>query len=203
MQRGKFIVFEGTDGSGKTTQAIKLYEYLTSMGIPCERTFEPTNRPVGALLRKYLKGDYSTCERTIASLFIADRLDHITNPEGILAKLNAGITVVCDRYYFSSMAYNCISEDIDWVRNLNMAARELLAPDLVLFLSMPIDVMENRIACREYKEIYETPEYQRRVYERYIEAFSKVPDPMVRINCARTIDEVAADVRTAVEELYK
>lgn len=203
MERGKFIVLEGIDGSGKSTHAKLLCEALRERGIPCEHTFEPTDRPVGALLRRYLKGELKTCERTIAGLFLSDRLDHITHPEGLLAKLNAGISIVCDRYYFSSIAYNCISESIEWVRNLNMAARELLAPDLVIFLNIPAEIMEKRLERRDYKEIYENLDNQRKVRARYFEAFKAVDDPVAVIDCCREKIDVAKDVLHTALKLYK
>ena len=105
--KGKFIVFEGTDGSGKSTQMKLLAKYLKGKGIECLLTHEPTDSPFGGVLRACLTGRIETDERAIAALFAADRLDHITNPGiGIQQHLDAGITVLCDRYYFSTHAYN-------------------------------------------------------------------------------------------------
>ena len=77
--KGKFIVFEGTDGSGKSTQMKMLGKYLKTKGIPVYGTHEPTESPFGALLRSCLTGRVEADERAIAALFAADRIDHITN----------------------------------------------------------------------------------------------------------------------------
>ena len=102
-QRGKFIVFEGIDGSGKSTQVRILQERLKAAGVYCDTTMEPTGSPIGSLIRQVLTGRLKMDKRVIASLFTADRLDHLLNDvNGILAEINQGITVISDRYYFSS-----------------------------------------------------------------------------------------------------
>lgn len=204
MERGKLIVLEGIDGSGKSTHAHLLCERLRRSGVPCEHTFEPTDHEIGQLLRRYLKGELHTCERTIASLFVADRLDHITREkDGLLAWLNAGTSVVCDRYYYSSLAYNCISEDMQWVAQLNLAAKQLLQPDLVVYLDLPVSSLEQRLINRGFKEIYETAEYQREVSRRYNEAFAMWDDNVVRVACNRGRQEVQEDIWRAVKALYR
>jgi len=203
MQRGKFIVLEGTDGSGKSTHAKLLAAALGERNIPTMHTFEPTDRPVGQLLRRYLKGEISTCERTIAGLFLADRLDHITHPEGLIATLDKGITVICDRYYYSSIAYNCMSESTEWVTSLNMAAKELLSPDLVIYLDLSPEEMEKRLVNRDYKEIYETVEYQRKVRARYMDALNALGDRVALVPCNRPKPQVAEDVLRAALSLWE
>ena len=146
MERGKFIVFEGTDGTGKSSHARWLAEYLQKNGVPCALTFEPTDSEIGALLRAFLKGEKQAGEKVIASLFLADRLDHITKQGGLLDTLNNGINVVCDRYFLSSVAYNCPSESPEYVIELNKAATELLTPDLTIYLDMPLEKLSERIA---------------------------------------------------------
>ena len=198
MNKGKLIVLEGIDGSGKSSHAKMLYETLLRGGIDAVLTCEPTQGAIGALLRRYLKGELHADERTIAALFLADRLDHIQQPDGLLDHIERGQTVVCDRYYYSSIAYNCASESIDWVRDINRAAAQLLRPDLVVFLDLPVEVMEQRLEKRGFKEIYETVDYQRRVRARYMQAFAETSDPVVCINCNRPKPQVAQDVWEAV-----
>ena len=197
--RGKFIVFEGIDGSGKSSHARLLAERLQREGVEVERTFEPTDGAIGTLLRRYLKGEIASSERAIASLFLADRLDHIQKEGGLLATLERGVTVVCDRYLYSSVAYNCGSESVEWVADLNQAAHDLLRPDLVVYLDLPVAVMEQRLQNRSYKEIYETVAYQRRVQERYVEALARWHDNVVRVDCDRAKPEVAEAVWQAVK----
>ena len=202
MERGKFIVLEGTDGSGKSTHARLLAAALAERGIPTWHTFEPTDRPIGQLLRRYLKGEIATCERAIASLFLADRLDHISQPDGLKAQLDKGLTVICDRYYYSSIAYNCMSESTEWVTELNKAAREQLAPDLVIYLDLSPEVMEQRLVHRDYKEIYETVDYQRKVRARYLKALADLGDKVAVIPCDRAKPVVAQDVLDAALTLW-
>ena len=90
------------------------------------------------MLRACLTGRIETDERAIAALFAADRLDHITNPvNGIQKHLDAGITVLCDRYYFSSLAYNGGLVSAEWVAQLNAQAMQLLRADLTVFIDRP------------------------------------------------------------------
>lgn len=198
MERGKFIVLEGIDGSGKSSHATWLAERLAKEGFPVVRTCEPTDGEIGTLLRRYLKGEIKASERTVATLFLADRLDHIQKSGGLLDLLASGRNVVCDRYLYSSIAYNCASESIEWVAALNQTAHDLLRPDLVVYLDLPAAVMEQRLMHRNYKEIYETVAYQRQVIARYREAFGVWEDNVVKVDCNRPKADVAEDVWRAV-----
>ena len=203
MERGKFIVLEGIDGSGKSSHANLLTERLAKEGYPVVHTFEPTDGAIGTLLRRYLKGEIEASERTIAALFLADRLDHIQKVGGLLDLLASGQNVVCDRYLYSSIAYNCASEGIDWVAGINASAHDLLRPDLVVYLDLPLSVMEQRLQHRNFKEIYETVAHQRKVIERYQEAFSVWTDDVVRVDCNRAKADVAEDVWAAVRRVVE
>ena len=200
MERGKFIVFEGTDGTGKSANARVLYEYLTGKGIPCVLTFEPTDGDIGKLLREYLKGEKKGDEKAIAALFLADRLDHITKPNGLLETINKGTTVICDRYFLSSVAYNCPSEKAEYVVNMNKAATDLLSPDLTIYLDMPLEKLGERISKRGAVDIYENLEYQRKVKQRYDEGIRYLASPLVIVNSDRAKSDVASDIRRAVKK---
>ena len=180
--RGKFIVFEGTDGSGKSTQIKLLAKYLEGNGIPCYLTREPTDSPFGALLRSCLNGRVETDEYTIAAMFASDRLDHVHNQvNGMLKKLDEGMTVLCDRYYLSSFAYNGGFVDTDWVISLNEAARRALKPDLTVFLDVPIEEAMRRVNRRGETDRYETLDRQIRIREKYFELFARFKDENVKI----------------------
>ena len=202
MEKGKLIVLEGIDGSGKSSHVALLAERLDKEGYKAARTAEPTDGAIGTLLRRYLKGELAASERTIAALFLADRLDHIQKAGGLLDMVREGYVVVCDRYLYSSIAYNCASEGVDWVADINRAAHDLLKPDLVVYLNLPLAVMEQRLQHRNFKEIYETVAYQRKVLERYEEAFSVwADDVVVKVGCNRPKADVAEDVWRAVRSI--
>lgn len=172
--KGKFIVFEGTDGSGKSTQMKMLAKYLAGKGVPCFSTREPTDSPFGALLRSCLTGRVETDEHTIAAMFAADRLDHINNGvNGIKKKLLGGETVLCDRYYFSSFAYNGGFVPLEWVVELNRPAMEALRPDLVVYLDLPPEDGMKRVARRGETDRYETLEKQKKIHDNYLEVFKR------------------------------
>lgn len=202
--RGKFIVFEGLDGSGKTTQMKMLSKFLESKGLPCFSTHEPTDSPFGALLRSCLTGRIDTDEKAIAALFAADRLDHILNPvNGIEKKLGEGVNVFCDRYYFSSFAYNGEFVPFDWVVELNRPAREILRPDLTVFIDLPSEESMKRVARRKETERYETTEKQKKIRERFFGAFEKFPEEKLAVVASEEEKEkTQAKIREAVLPLF-
>lgn len=197
-------MFEGTDGSGKSTQMRMLGSYLEGKGVPVWYTREPTgDLPIGNLLRSCLTGKISTNEYTIAALFAADRLDHIYAENGILKKLEAGYTVLCDRYYLSSFAYNGGIVPLEWVIELNRQAMEAMRPDLVVYLDLPVEEAMRRIARRGEKERYETLERQRITREKYFEMFERFKDTenvaVVPSECDRELTQKR--IRELVEAL--
>lgn len=201
--RGKFIVFEGIDGSGKSTHARLLKEKLEAQGHRVWLTCEPTDGEAGKLLRRCLTGASDLPEKAIAGLFMTDRLDHILRPsEGILAHLEKGEIVLCDRYYFSSFAYNSMFAPMDWIIEINRFARESLRPDLTLFLDIPPESFASRMTDRGERERYEKTETLRRVRDNYLKAFASLPDEKVAIvDNARPIQEAAAEVLSLAEKV--
>ncbi len=195
---GKFLVFEGIDGSGKTTQVQKVYQRLKDQGCDITATFEPTDGPVGSLIRKMLSGEMPTDQRTIASLFAADRTDHLVNPAtGIRKLMDEGKTIVCDRYYFSSYAYHAQYIDMDWVIQANSLNAEILRPDATLFIDVDPDVCIERIrAGRESLEIYEKIDIMKKVRDNYFKAFDRLKhqETVIIIDGNDTQDKVAAKV---------
>ena len=120
MERGIFIVFEGIDGAGKSTQAKILAERLKSLGRQVVMTAEPTDLPSGRELRKVLCGDIKKSDCEIAAMFTLDRIAHNVDAErGIEKMLSEGICVICDRYYYSTLAYQGSLIDYAWVKSLN------------------------------------------------------------------------------------
>ena len=204
LNRGKFIVFEGTDGSGKSTQIKLLAKYLESKGIPCYTTHEPTDSPFGSLLRTCLNGRVETDEYTIASMFAADRLDHIfNNLNGMKKKLEDGITVICDRYYLSSFAYNGGFVDTEWVISLNQAAMKTLPPDLTIFIDISTEESMRRVSSRSETDRYETFDRQSKIRKKYFELFERFKEENVHIvSSEMDKDSTQAHIRKIIKEEF-
>ncbi|MGO9832552.1 MAG: dTMP kinase [Myxococcaceae bacterium] len=141
-RRGRFVVLEGLDGAGTTTQAALLARALRRAGHRVVLTREPSPGPVGVLLRQALGwrgGRGALSEAALALLFAADRLDHLTST--VEPALALGAVVVSDRYVLSSFAYQGRVLDREWLETLNAQAP---APDLTLFLEVPPSVAAAR-----------------------------------------------------------
>lgn len=159
---GRFIVFEGLDGSGQTTQAQLLTKWFQEKrGQLAYYTKEPTDGPVGALLKLVLSRRLGCAksnkehdpldEITMALFFAADRSDHLNNE--IFPKLKQEIHVIGDRYYLSSLAYQSVLADYEWIEEIN---RHTIQPDLTFFLDVPPALCVKRMqAQRWHVEIYE------------------------------------------------
>lgn len=173
MKRGGFIAFEGIDGSGKSTQSALLIQRLRREGIPCYATMEPTDSPIGSLIRQIMTGRIKTDNKVIAALFAADRLDHLLNEvDGIAAKIDEGTTVVTDRYYFSSYAYNSVHMPMDWVIKANEQSSAILRPSVTVFIDVEPDTALERIAKNRFRqELFEKKTMLVKVRENYMKAF--------------------------------
>ena len=168
--RGAFIVFEGVDGSGKSTHIHALARKLRAEGHVCYETREPTDGPVGSIVHQCMMGRVDADPHTIASLFAADRVDHVYNEyNGILKKVESGVTVLADRYVLSSLAYNGSEVSSDWIWQLNAHVLEVMPPDCTVFIDIDPALAMHRIDRREDKEKYETLQMLTRVRERYLD----------------------------------
>jgi dTMP kinase len=164
-QDGYFITLEGIDGSGTTTQLASIKEFLVAQGRTVHTTCEPSSLPMGRMLRQALTGDLPLASDTMAALFAADRLDHISRE--ILPALDNGDIVVSDRYLMSSLAYQSLEVPMDWVQKLNCRA---LRPDLTFFFRVSPDVALSRRQKRGAKEErFEANDFQVQVAQRYEE----------------------------------
>ncbi len=176
MNKNLFIAFEGIDGSGKSTQVKMLSEKLIEAGHKVYTTFEPTDSPIGVMIRNIFSHKMEADHRVIAGLFVADRLDHLLNKSnGILKKLEEGYTVITDRYYFSSYAYHGTHMDMDWVIEANSLSADLLRPDLNIFIDVAPEISMQRInKGRSSVELYETLDNLIQVKQKYFEAMEKL-----------------------------
>lgn len=176
--QGRFIVFEGIDGSGKSTQIQNISRLLVERGVKAYTTFEPTDGPVGKLIRQMLTGKVKVDQRTIASLFAADRTDHLTHEiDGIKEKVDQGEVVLCDRYYFSSYAYHAQHVDLEWVIQANALNAEILRPDITVFIDVDPETCFERIEkSRTGLEMYEKIDIMKKVRQNYFQAFDRLKD---------------------------
>ncbi len=175
MNTSKFIVLEGIDGSGTTTQARLLSQRLNQAGCQVHVTCEPTDEPIGRVIRTILRGSYPAHNDTLAYLFAADRHDHLYHPQkGVLHHLNNGSWVVCDRYLFSSLAYQSLSCGMELVSQLN---NNFPLPGITFFLDLSHEVSMKRLEGRDtQREVFEHAEFQQQVSQRYREVFEQYRD---------------------------
>ena len=172
-------MLEGLDGSGTTTQMKLLAERLERDGRPHSATWEPTDGPVGSLIRSILSKETPAHPRTVALLFAADRNEHLYEPgTGIAERTKRGEIVICDRYLFSSLAYQSLESDPDYVLSLNSA---FPLPQLLVFLDTPVEVCQERLARRGSAELYDGFTFQSRVRAEYLKAIERFRGTGMRI----------------------
>jgi dTMP kinase len=210
-RRGRFVVLEGIDGAGTTTQAARLGDKLRSMRVPVRTTREPSDGPIGTMVRQVLTGRIVTPGgrapgwATMALLFAADRMDHVeAEIEPFVA---AGGVMISDRYDASSLAYQSVMSGtggdvaIEWIRTLN---RHVARPDLTIVLDLPPDDAAVRREQRgEAAQLYEQNEVQRALAAFYKDLARHLPDDRVVIIDARgSIDEVQERVYGAYKSAF-
>jgi dTMP kinase len=210
---GAFIVIEGTDGTGSTTQARILVDRLShSTQRVVKLTCEPSGGPIGTLLRQALshrlvvpskEGPRAPDWRTMALLFAADRMDHLDSL--VEPTLRDGGVVVSDRYVLSSLAYQSATsgegdQSLPWLTAINSRAR---TPDLTVVLTLSEQAAARRRAVRGgEKELYEETSLQERLVVLYGRARELLPNQrVVFVDASGTIDDVATSVWAAVAEL--
>jgi dTMP kinase len=198
-----FVVLEGTDGSGTSTQLELLKRRFAAPGRalpPLYATAEPTAGELGRLIRRALRGEPALLPETLARLFAADRGEHLYGGGGIAGRVERGELVVCDRYVPSSLVYQGLECGEELPRALNGA---FPAPELILFFDLDPHIAAERIRDRKEREIYEYLDFQIKARRRYLEL---LPDlisqgsAVVRIDASRSPGEVAAEVWAALEK---
>ncbi len=187
---GLLVALEGIDGAGTTTQARRLAAALEERGVATHLTREPSDGPVGRLLREILAGKHAPTDATTLSLlFAADRADHIQRE--VAPALAAGRVVVSDRWVHSSLAYQGAGEERAWIAELNRRARR---PDLTLFLRVAPEVAaDRRAASREVEELFDALAMQRRVARGYDEVMAELgaTDRIEILDGEEAVDRVA------------
>ena len=190
-RRGALICIEGIDASGKTTQAHRLVKNLRLKGFDAVYTTEPSSGKVGRLIRRYVLDREKRVPIALeALLFAADRVDHISTE--VKPSLEKGKIVICDRYVYSSLAYQGASGlDPNWIEHVNQFA---LVPDLALFLDVTPEVMVKRL--KRKKTVMETPQNLLKVREVYLQM---VRDKhLILLDGSKPVNEVANDILKTV-----
>ncbi len=209
---GKLIVIEGIDGAGTTTQTMRLQASLAAMELPVHLTEEPSNGPIGSVIRQILHGRLISFNpagsrvpswNIMALLFAADRLDHLESE--IIPNLNDGINVITDRYFYSSLAYQTVTSGDDatvaWIKLINTYARQ---PDLVFFLDVDVrEACRRRMLRRIGYELYEDNDLQVRIAKKYHEVLRQYREgKLVIVDGNRNIDEVARDILGETKKFF-
>jgi dTMP kinase len=213
-----FVVLEGIDGSGTTTQGDKLKNKLRNQGHRVNFTHEPTDGPAGMLVRLGLSGrllgsnfEYfddgleeiesstSLDPGVLALLYAADRLDHIKTQ--IEPCLRNGRIVICDRYVMSTLAYQGLLVSEKWIKEINKRA---IKPDITIYLDVPVEYAQHRMKqTRWTKDVYEDEKNMRMVRKRYkkiIEEEEHDQGEVVTIDSTLPKKEVASYIYKLVSE---
>jgi dTMP kinase len=219
-KRGVFIVIEGIDASGSTTQTERLAGYLKEDGSKVLQTREPSDGPAGMLIRlalaRRLSGPnwipdhqevvapaFSPLDvHALALLFAADRRDHVSTR--IEPALERGHHVVCDRFTLSSLAYQGLHVDMEWILSIN---RHAGVPDLTIFLDVPAINADLRIRySRLQRDDFERLDLQERVQRKYREAIAHGHPGLGRIevvDASRPVGTVWKMVKQLVDEVLE
>lgn len=216
--RGLFVVLEGIDGAGTTTQGRLLLEHLTSAGHRALLTHEPSDGPVGMLIRLALTkrllgrspdlhaegadehaGPAALNARALALLFAADRMDHLASQ--VEPNLAQGRHVLCDRYLLSSLAYQGLTLPEEWVREIN---RHAIVPDLTFYLDLSAEKSRARMqASRWTRDLYEDDWHLRRIRERYVDVVARnLPEvgEVITIDASLPVAEVTRRIAAVLDE---
>lgn len=203
VPKGIFITLEGPDGSGKSTQVENIKEFFTKAGRDVVVSREPGGTPISEKLRGIvLDADHSEMD-DVTEMFIyaAARAQHVA--EKIKPALESGAVVVCDRFVDSSIAYQGYGRGLgDQVEEVNRYATSGLEPNVTFFMDLDPEISRSRIG----KDVRDRLEQQKmdfhyRVYEGYKALAAKYPERIMRIDAAKTIDEIKAEIETKLSSL--
>lgn len=205
-----FAVFEGIDGTGTTTQLNELKKRYADLYRPGEApvwfTCEPTPGEIGKLVRRGLSGELAFTPDTMARLFAADRGEHVFGIGGIKERLDAGLAVFSDRYFFSSLAYQgtAAGEGLAWALN-----KDYPLPEYLFFFDIDAEKAMDRVEKRsENLEIYEKREFQKLVRARYLDIIDRYEREnsgmtVVRIDATENVGTIAEKIWSIARNLPK
>lgn len=205
MQNGKFITFEGTDGSGKTTQIKLLEEYLKNKGYEVVFTREPGGTKVSELIRDIILDPENTEINPLTEmiLYSASRAQLVA--QVIKPAIKAGKIIICDRFIDSSYAYQGYGRGIDlkMIAEVNRVAVDGVSPDVTFFMDVnPEIAIKRRINESDADRIeQEKIDFHRRVYEGYKKMALLFPDRIVAINASKPIDQVSNQINKYIDDV--
>lgn len=199
-----FIVFEGIDGSGTTTQIKRLAEHF-----PEDKLYlsaEPTKNETGLFLRKMLRGYFSVSEKTASYLFAADRCEHIYGKNGVIEETAKGKIALSDRYFFSSLAYQSVTCGKELPELLNSP---FPLPEILFYFKIDPEISLKRVLSRgETREIYEKIEFQKKTAELYENVINEYRKPeknggmkIITIDAEKNMDEISEIIWNSVKNL--
>jgi len=202
-----FVVFEGIDGSGTSTQARLLESYFLEQKIPAVLSPEPTNGPIGQLLRTSLQtnllkiADKTKFDEQMAYLFASDRHYHLYNEtDGVFQLIRQGFHVLTPRYYFSSLAYNSNNQqEYNFVLQLN---QRFPHPDLVIYLDIPVEVSLKRLQERQQLEVYENAEKLQIVRKNYQAIFANYNSNLLQIDGTQSTISIHETIKNYLKERF-
>ncbi len=195
---GKLIVFEGLDGAGKSTQVGLLADFLKNIHHrKVHETAEPTSSLIGGIIRSQIAGDWKSSNECLQLLFSADRLYHLEKE--IMPFLEQGITVISDRYFFSTVAYGeATMNDADWLLKIN---DKIILPDLVYILKISARVGIERIhANRHGIKLFDKEKLLKRVADNYDKLALQFADITVVLNGEQSIKAIASEIQTNIKQ---
>jgi len=199
MGKGLFIVIEGPDGSGQSTQTELLERWFKKKNRRVLVTKEPTNSLTGGIIRSILKKEWQVDMKTLQLLFAADRAHHLRTE--IEPFLNKGIDVISDRYVLSTLAFGSLEEDLDWLKEINS---KFPVPDLTFILNVPGKVCAERIARSRFSfEIFETADKLEKIRNNYLGVKGYHKNTHVIVGDERNLEEIHREIVGIVEDYLK
>lgn len=205
MKPGLFITFEGPDGSGKTTQIHRLADFLASKGMEPVLTREPGGTQIGEMIREIILDPchHEMAHLTEALLYASSRAQHVA--QKIRPALEAGNTVICDRFMDSSIAYQGYGRKLgEKVRIINEIAVDGLTPDLTFLILVDPDEGKKRISNGFLDRLeLEEIDYHRDVYQGYLEIAHRYPERILIIDGLRGIEEISAEITEKTTEFLR
>jgi len=196
--QGKFIVFEGLDGSGTTTQAELLFKYFKKQGKKVYLTSEPTRSLIGGLISSQLSKQWYSSPECLQLLFTADRDFHLEKE--IIPLLKKGITVICTRYILSTLAYGLLGiKDEKWLKEIN---KKFIWPDITFLIKVSPKICIQRIKReRFHEELFEKEDKLKKVLKNYLKFAKKLANVHV-VNGERSVEQIFEEIKATVNIHY-